>query len=291
MSGKNSCLTAAVLVCFSSSVLARAPAIIAHRGGTGDGPENTEYVIQKSLDNKADAIWVTLQMTSDNVIVLYRPSDLATLTDLSGTVSSYTVDKLKNADAAYKWQPPTYPLRGKGIAIPELKTVLQKWPKTFFYLDIKSPDASPQQFADVLLKTLDSTHALNRVRVYSTENKYLEALPKEIPRFESRDTTRTMLANVTMNHQCSIDAKENQNKWYGFEFKRKVQVIEKFTLGEGVSDATLQWDKEAFSCFKKGSKDSVVLFGINSKEDYQQAKALGADGVLVDSPEMFRKLR
>lgn len=280
---------ASVLLSTTLSAFASAPLIIAHRGGTGDGPENTAYTIEKSLHNKADAIWVTLQLTKDNVIVLYRPSDLSSLTSLTGTVSSFTADELTAADAAWKYLPPDYPLRGKGIHVPTLESVLKKWPDTFFYLDIKSPDASPQQFASTLLTLLKNTHSLKRVRVYSTDEKYTSALPEAIPRFESRDLTRTALANITMDHLCTLPAEQGKGKWYGFEFRREVQVIEKFTLGEGVSTSYLQWDPEAFKCFTGGNKNKVVLFGINTPEDYQQAKALGAYGVLVDSPEKFKE--
>lgn len=52
------------------------PKIIAHRGGTADAPENTEVAIKTALSNQADAIWITVQLSKDNVPVLYRPSDL-----------------------------------------------------------------------------------------------------------------------------------------------------------------------------------------------------------------------
>ncbi|MBF0035786.1 glycerophosphodiester phosphodiesterase [Citrobacter freundii] len=282
-------LLTSIILCSSFTAVAGTPSIIAHRGGTGDGPENTEYVIQKSLDNHADAVWVTAQLSRDNVIVLYRPSDLSTLTNMTGAVSAWKVSELIKADAAYRFAPPSYPLRDKGIAIPSLQAVLKKWPQTFFFIDIKSPDASPQQFASTLLKTLSDTHSLDRVRVYSTDERYLNVLPKEIPRFESRDRTRTALANITMNHSCPFDPKINRNKWYGFELKREVSVTEKFTLGEGVSRSFLKWDTEAFRCFKQAGNNKIILFGINTSEDYQQAKSLGADGVLVDSTSEFKK--
>lgn len=283
-------LTASILLCASSAVFAKNPMIIAHRGGTGDGPENTEYVIQKSINNHADAIWVTLQLSKDNVIVLYRPSDLSTLTNLTGMVSSHTASELNNADAAYLWSPPDYPLKGKGVVVPSLQDILKKWPKTFFYLDIKSPDASPQTFATVLASTLEKNNSLNRVRVYSTDTRYLDALPANIPRFESRDLTRNMLANITMAHECPVKSEKTAPEWYGFEYRREVQVTEKFTLGEGVSKSFLTWDKEAFNCFKKDPRNKVILFGINNDKDYSQAKLLGADGVLVDSPEKFKTI-
>ena len=46
------------------------------RGGTGDAPENTLPAIKLALENNAEAIWVTVQLSRDGVPVLYRSSDL-----------------------------------------------------------------------------------------------------------------------------------------------------------------------------------------------------------------------
>lgn len=125
-----------IIAFFPIAVVARSPQIIAHRGGTGDAPENTEYAIQKAINNGADAIWITLQFSKDGEIVLYRPTELSALTNLKGQVSAYSVHELKKADAAHKFSPPGYPLRGKGITIPTLDEVLKKWPTTFFTLTL-----------------------------------------------------------------------------------------------------------------------------------------------------------
>ncbi|HEI8822635.1 TPA: glycerophosphodiester phosphodiesterase, partial [Serratia marcescens] len=64
------------LSALAASAAGHAPAIVAHRGGTADAPENTRIAIETALKNGADAIWITLQESKDGVIVLYRPSDL-----------------------------------------------------------------------------------------------------------------------------------------------------------------------------------------------------------------------
>ena len=71
-------LTALCLLA-ASSALAN-PQLIAHRGGTGDAPENTLPAIKLALENHAEAIWVTVQLSRDGVPVLYRSSDLSALT-------------------------------------------------------------------------------------------------------------------------------------------------------------------------------------------------------------------
>ncbi|HHR0839594.1 TPA: glycerophosphodiester phosphodiesterase family protein [Klebsiella aerogenes] len=260
------------------------PQLIAHRGGTGDAPENTLPAIKLALENHAQAIWITVQLSRDGVPVLYRSSDLSALTNAEGKVSSLTAAELAKVDAGWKWGDDSHPWRGKQATIPTLQSVLQQWPQTFFYIDIKSPDAEPAVMGERLLEVLKNTHSLDRVRVYSTEDRYIAALPQPIPRFVSRSETRTRLANVSLSHQCQQDSQRDGDKWYGLELKRKVEVVEKFTLGEGVSPATLTWDKEAMDCFRSQGQAHIIFFGINSAEDYRTAKELGADGVMVDSP-------
>ena len=67
-------------------------------------------------------------------------------------------------------------------------------------------------------------------------------------------------------------------------------MVEKFTLGEARSKALLVWDEEAMACFRSQGAARIVLFGINSEADYRQAKALGADAVMIDSPAQFRDI-
>lgn len=78
-----------------------APQLIAHRGGTGDAPENTLPAIKLALENNAEAIWVTVQLSRDGVPVLYRSSDLSALTNSEGKVSSLTAAELAKVDAGW----------------------------------------------------------------------------------------------------------------------------------------------------------------------------------------------
>ncbi|MED5642178.1 glycerophosphodiester phosphodiesterase family protein [Enterobacter bugandensis] len=269
---------------FLASAASASPAIVAHRGGTADAPENTLPAIKLALENKADIVWITVQLSRDGVPVLYRPADLKGLTNLQGKVSQYTAEELAKADASVKWKDKGLPENLLNSPIPTLKSVLSAWPDTRFFIDIKSPDADPATMGNALLNVLKETNSLNRVRVYSTEDRYMEALPVEIPRFVTRSETRTRLATISLSHECLPPSQKMDDYWYGLELKRKVEVVEKFTLGEGVSPATLTWDKEAVDCFRSQGNAHLIFIGVNSVEDYQKAKTLGAEGVLVDSP-------
>ncbi|WP_145483064.1 glycerophosphodiester phosphodiesterase family protein [Yersinia rohdei] len=289
----------------TSTAVMQPPQIIAHRGGTADAPENTLPAIEKALANGANAVWITLQLSKDNVLVLYRPSDLKELTNKSGKVSDYTAAQLAQIDATvgYNKKHNIVTKSASNVGIPTLDEVLKKFPTTIFYLDIKSPDADPATFAKALQNTLTEASKgedsrLARTRVYSTNDNYLNALDAvnqhsdnahKIQRFESRDFTRTQLANITMDHKCELPT-DNKERWYGLELHRNVEVVEKYTLGEGRSNAILSWDKEAVDCFRKNRNAHIIFFGINTPEDYNKAKELGANGVMVDSPELFKKI-
>lgn len=282
-----------LLLLASQSAFALTPHIVAHRAGTADAPENTLYAIEQAKNNKADAIWLTVQLSKDNQLVLYRPSDLDALTDKSGVVSDYSAKQLSQINAAYKFnQKNNQQLPAAQTTIVTLEDVLRKYPDTIFYIDLKSPDADPNTQAQAILALLNKTNAFNQVRFYSTNDAFLKALKplsSKLQLFESRDETRTMLANSVMSHQCAIENDKSVTRWYGFELHRKVEVVEKYTLGEARSPATLSWDKEAIDCFRKNGNAYIIVFGVNSDSDYQLAKEIGADAVMVDSPKAFNK--
>ncbi|MEX9948864.1 glycerophosphodiester phosphodiesterase [Providencia sp. wls1919] len=282
-----------LLLLVSQSASALMPQIVAHRAGTADAPENTLYAIEQAKSNKADAIWLTVQLSKDNQLVLYRPSDLNALTDKSGVVSDYSAKQLSQINAAYKFnQKNNQQLPAAKTTIVTLEEVLKKYPDTIFYIDLKSPDADPNTQAQAILALLNKTNTFNQVRFYSTNDAFLKALKPlstQLQLFESRDETRTMLANSVMSHQCTLENDKSATRWYGFELHRKVEVVEKYTLGEARSPATLSWDKEAVDCFRKNGNAYIIVFGVNSDSDYQLAKEIGADAVMVDSPKAFKK--
>lgn len=263
--------------------------LIAHRAGKDDAPENTSFAINEALKNKADAIWITIQLSKDKIPVLYRPKDLSANTNAKGLVSEYSAEELKKLDAAYYFKANDgYPYRNKDIGIPSLDDVLMSYPETFFYLDLKSPDADPISMKNSLLQVLTKHNAFNRVRVYSTNKAFTEILSPEIATFATRDLTRQYLVETALNsNHCPTPLKEEY--WHGFELYRKVKVVETFTLGEGVSEAVLAWAPEDIKCFKQ-KLQHIILFGIKTKEDLELARKLGVDGVMVDSPKYFSSL-
>ena len=273
------------------------PQIIAHRGGTGDAPENTLEAVRLALAHHADAMWLTVQLSKDGVPVLYRPADLSALTDASGPVSARTAAELAHVNAGWSFRladaqgAEAYPYRSRPVGIPTLREALRAIPASMpVVLDMKALPAEPQTRA--VAQVLSEENAWSRVTLYSTDAEYQRgfAAYPQAKVFESRDATRTRLVRVLLDQGCLDAPAEHASA--AFELHRAVTVVERFTLGEGRSEvnATL-WTPATVACFRTHPDVHIVAIAVNDADDYRAAACLGIDAVLSDSPEKMTAIR
>lgn len=276
------------LLYFSAVAFAK-PMIVAHRGGGVDAPENTMGAFEQALKNGVGALELDVQVSKDDVVMVYHPSDLAKNTQGQGKIEDHDVAALKKLDAGYQYtKNNTYPFRSQGHVLPTLEEVLSNFPNTLIIVDMKS--TPEERLVNALVRTIPAKD-YERLIFYSTNNLHLTLLHKKVPEaklFESRDITRKRLLGVYTAHQCG---EFNSEQWIGFELRRKMKVVESFALGQGETDVELTlWNKDSIRCTRKThAKSKVVLFGINTLEDYHQAVKLGADAVYTDQPSLFLK--
>jgi glycerophosphoryl diester phosphodiesterase len=273
------------------------PQIIAHRGGTGDAPENTLEAIRLAIAHHADVVWLTVQLSKDGVPVLYRPADLSALTDAQGPVSARTAAELARVNAGWNFREAdaqgaeAYPYRSRPVGIPTLREALRAIPASMpIVLDMKALPAERQTQA--VAQVLSEENAWPRVTLYSTEAEYqrsFSAYP-QAKIFESRDATRTRLVRVLLDQGCIDPPPEHASA--AFELHRTVTVVEKFTLGEGRSEvnATL-WTPATVACFRTRPDVHIVAIAVNNADDYRAAACLGIDAVLADSPAKMTAIR
>lgn len=75
------------------------PKITAHRGASGDAPENTLAAIQLAADLGAQWIEIDVNISKDGIPVLHHDDDLTRCTDGSGLVIEKNLDELKELDS------------------------------------------------------------------------------------------------------------------------------------------------------------------------------------------------
>lgn len=275
----------------------RLPLIVAHRGGTADFPENTLLAVENALRHNVDMLWLTVQLSRDQVPVLYRPADLSANTQGTGAVAEKTWAQLQQLNAGWQFKQTTadghvtYPYRTQAVALPSLQQALAVIaPRTPIILDMKALPAAPQ--AEAVARVLEQNHAWGRVLIYSTDASYQQAFA-QYPKarlFESRDQTRERLANVALAHSCT--PAPHKGDWVAFEYQRKMELVETFTLGEARSAVNAKlWTPQAVDCFRSQGESSILAIGVNNDDDYRAAACLKINAVLVDSPREMEAVK
>ena len=116
------------------------PLVIAHQGGDGLWPGDTLYAYQHAVDLGADVLEMDAHITRDGQIVLMHDEKVDRTTNGTGLIEDLTLDQLKQLDATYKWSnddDKTFPYRGKGIQVPTLEELFQKFPQMRYVIEIK----------------------------------------------------------------------------------------------------------------------------------------------------------
>lgn len=78
------------------------PAIIAHRGGSSEAPENTLAAFRTAKENKAAGVEFDVDFTKDGRAVVIHDSTVDRTTDGSGAVSEFTFEEIRKLDASAK---------------------------------------------------------------------------------------------------------------------------------------------------------------------------------------------
>lgn len=132
-----------------------APLFFAHRGGAALAPENTFVAYENGLSFGADALELDIHLSRDGELMVIHDETLERVTDGTGSIRQYSRDELRRFDAGYRFTSDggaTYPYRGKGLTIPTLRAVYERFPDVRINMDMKDNDAELEQRLWALLQ-------------------------------------------------------------------------------------------------------------------------------------------
>lgn len=124
--------------------------IIAHRGASGQYPENTLLAFRQALAQGADALELDIRLTQDGIPVALHDPTVDRTTNGSGAVADLSLAALRELDA------------GCGEPVPTLAEVLAATDPAPLLIEIKEPDGGP-----AVVELLQSGGARGRVLVGS----------------------------------------------------------------------------------------------------------------------------
>ena len=172
--------------------------VIAHRGASFDAPEHTTAAFDLAVSQHADYMELDIARSSDNALVVIHDATLertmrGSPPDCAGGVASRTIAQMRTCDAG-AWFNALYPSRASqafsGLRIQTVAEVIDRYPGTRLYIEIKNPELYPGIESDLLALLSargligTSGDGLPRVFVQSFSRASLEkvrAINPEIP--------------------------------------------------------------------------------------------------------------
>ncbi len=241
------------------------PVRFAHRGSRILWPENTLPAFAGAIDLGYRYIETDVQMTSDDVVVVFHDPTLDRLTNARGRVRDWAWDDLRHLDAAWSFDPAGgYPLRGQGVGISRLDDVLRTWPDVRFNIDLKAPGLE-WPVAEVIKRTERSDSVLVASFAEHRLAKFRRITHDTVP------TSAGMTAAVRM-WAASRRGGPAATKAVAFQIPFDHRV---FALDAALVDAV----------HEAGAQ--VHAWTVNDAVDMERLLDMGVDGIVSDRPDIL----
>ena len=139
--------------------------VIAHRGNAADAPENTIESFAQAISLGADALELDVRITRDGVPVVIHDPTLYRTTGQRDLVAQMTAAQLSHADAGATFSKDagiSFPYKGRGLTIPTLAAVLDRFKDVPLLIEVKVPEA-----VEAVRRVIDEAGATARAVVGS----------------------------------------------------------------------------------------------------------------------------
>jgi glycerophosphoryl diester phosphodiesterase len=144
-----------------SSWVGRFPVmVIAHRGFSGDAPENTLAAFKKAIEVGSDMMEMDVHFSKDGQVVVIHDDHLERTTNGRGKVADHTLQELKKLDAGSWFGSPF-----SGEQIPTLQEVLELAKGNILVnIEIKNEYLGPYTISDLADRTLQEVQRKRMVK-------------------------------------------------------------------------------------------------------------------------------
>ncbi len=232
----------------------RGPLAIAHRGGAGAHPENTERAFRHAVELGFTHLETDVHVTSDGVAVAFHDDALDRVTDGTGLIAELPWSEVRRA------------LVGGTDPICRLDDLLSEFPDTRFNLDPKHDEA-----VEPLCEILRRTGAISRVCVGSFSDRRTDRVRRLVGEELCTGTgpRRTLLLLA--------------RSWYLPVRPRHVLVAQVPVRIGGIELVTRRFITAAH-----GLDMQVHVWTIDEPDEMNRLLDLGVDGIMTDKPECLK---
>lgn len=238
------------------------PRVIAHRGFSGQAPENTMAAFTRAVKVKADMMELDVLLTRDGQIVVIHDDTLERTTNGTGRVADYTYEELRQFDAGTWFHP-----RFEGERIPLLRDVLAySRSKILVNIEIKTEAYSPNTFESIAAKVValvDELGMRDQVIISSFDSRIL----KQVRQLDSAIRMATLYDKDVHGElrPLVIVANDGSNG---------------FNLGK--SEVSARVVQECHS-----QLIPVSVYTVNTREMMDFILGMGVDAIFTDHPDIM----
>lgn len=240
--------------------------VIAHRGFSGEYPENTVLSFMKAIETGADMIELDVQETNDGKLIVFHDDNLERITGVSGQVSEFTYEEITHMDAG-KWMSDEF----VGERIPLLSEVFDA---------VRDSDVEIY----VELKDLSSQAGI------SDEKR--EDFPRRVvslaEEFEMID--RVIFASFNYEYICKIeDMNDNYRTLFITTIGSADEILASYPaeyygiLMDSVSD-------NGAVCSLNNNGKIVYVWTVNEEDMMVKAIDIGVDGIISNYPNVVKQV-
>lgn len=231
--------------------------VIAHRGYSGEAPENTLAAFKKAIAAGSDMIEFDIHFSKDRQIVVIHDEMLERTTNGLGRVSEHNLADLKKFDAGF-WFSPNF----SGERIPTLAEVLNLAKgKILVNVEIKSPTHglySVTELAEQALKEVKQAQMLSEVIFSSFNAAALEKIREIEP--------RAYVALLYHREWNFVQEITRGKSWQVLNLRKDFLSLEKITRIQGLGML-------------------VNVYTVNEEEELKKFVNWGVNGIITNYPE------
>jgi glycerophosphoryl diester phosphodiesterase len=166
------------------------PLIIAHRGTSGDAPENTLIAFQKALDANADGIELDVQLSADNIPMVFHDKTLKRVGNRRDRLTDLTAAELGKIDVG-SWfnakNPDKFNPEFSAQTVPKLAQVfdLMKPRNKRIYVELKCKKNESASLVKAVGELIDKYELVENTVVLSFNHSALIELKQTFPHIKT----------------------------------------------------------------------------------------------------------
>lgn len=166
------------------------PLIIAHRGASGDAPENTLIAFKKALEVNADGIELDVQLSADNIPMVFHDKTLRRVGNRKEKLTDLTAAELGKIDVG-SWFNVKNPAKFKhdfvGQTVPTLAQIfnLMKPHSKRIYVELKCPKNESLNLVKAVGELIDKHEIAENVTVLSFNHSALIEMKNNFPHLKT----------------------------------------------------------------------------------------------------------